>query len=228
MEKLFNSIQLQLSSCNISSITYSQTRYSARSNCIFAVFIGIRPVDNTQEEILDTNEADPFDAPVEGDTVTEEVDDMFDAPAVENIEEDADMFAADPIPEPVPEPEPEKDSAHLVFARSFRAIIEDRDTEERKKRQERIDRADAELVQWRTMRTEHREKTAATNRTLEEEFSAERVSEKESLSSWAQVVKSIDTQATSDDDRTDAARMRSVLIQLKNNPLKPQISAAAN
>jgi hypothetical protein len=118
------------------------------------------------------------------------------------------------------------DSAQLVFARQFRAIVEERDSAESKQRGERQERAEGELGQWRSMRSEHREKTATGNRQSEQELLQQLKDEKQNTNSWALVVKAIDTQATSTEGRTDAARMRSVLIQLKNNPLKPQVSAA--
>ncbi len=121
---------------------------------------------------------------------------------------------------------PAAESAQLVFARKFRAIVQERDAEEQAKRDERTQRADGELDQWRSMRSEHREKTATSNRDSERELLQAQAEEKATSNSWAQVVKIIDTQATSEEGKTDAARMRSVLIQLKSNPLKPPISAA--
>mgnify|MGYP000099902275 CR=1 FL=1 len=173
---------------------------------------------------------DPFDAPVE-DSAADDGDAGFG--------DDDDLFNADPSSpggfeavdaveqEPEPEPEPQQDSAQLIFARQFRATVQERDEAESAKRQERVERAEAEMEQFRSMRAEKREKTASSNREAEKELEQEREAEKTDTNSWAQVVKNIDTQATSDDGKTDAARMRSVLIQLKNNPLKPPQSAAA-
>lgn len=160
---------------------------------------------------------DMFNAevPAEGGAEAEEEEDPFAAPVVEDV--------AEPAPAPAPV---QQDSARMIFARKFRALVEERDSEESAKRQERVDRATGELDEWRSRRTEHRDITSKGNRESEADFLETIRSEKESSSSWAQVVKSIDTQANSDEDRTDAARMRSVLIQLKNNPLKPPISAA--
>ena len=184
------------------------------------------------EDVPNPEDDDPFNAPVATDDATTDdavvedafAEDPFDAePTVDNTAEDN---ADDVIEQTAPAPVEEEESAQLVFAKKFRAIIQERDSVEEAKRRERQESANAELDQWRSMRAEHREKTAASNRTQETEFEETRKSEKENSSSWAQIVKSIDTQASSDEDRTDAARMRSVLIQLKNNPLKPPVSAA--
>jgi hypothetical protein len=178
-------------------------------------------------------------------------DDPFNAPATSGGDADADVaeddegfgFADDgfgggggdeaaagafedaPAAAPGAPAEPQE-SAQLVFARKFRAVVQERDAEEQAKREERTQRADGELDQWRSMRSEHREKTATSNRDSERELIESQAEEKATSNSWAQVVKIIDTQATSEEGKTDAARMRSVLIQLKSNPLKPPISAA--
>ena len=188
-------------------------------------------------------EEDPFNAPVEESSPAEGTDtaapaddgfgdDMFDAPVDANATGGDGGFSEEftsgggETVEPEPAPEPAKESAQLVFNRKFRAIVEERDAAEQAKKQERLDRAEGELAQWRSMRDERREKVFESNRSAEKELFEEQKTEKESSSPWAQVVKSIDTQATSVEDRTDAARMRSVLIQLKNHPLKPPQSAA--
>ena len=166
-------------------------------------------------------EEDPFAAePEQVPAVEEEEDDLFGAPTEDDDTAAAGGGAIAAAPE-----EPQE-SAQLIFARKFRAIVQDRDSKEQELRQERVERAEGEMEQWRSMRTEHREKTTGANRDAERELVEAQAAEKESTNSWAQVVKSIDTQASSEEGRTDAARMRSVLIQLKNNPLKPPISAA--
>lgn len=195
-------------------------------------------VPAVEEENADDD--DPFNAPVEsnendsggGDAGFGDDDDLFNAEPspVDDAAEDDDLFnapaeentsaaAAEPADEP-------QESAQLVFNRQFRAIVQERDAEESAKRQERVEAAESEMDQWRATRAERREKTVTSNREAEQELVESQKQEKESLSSWAQVVKIIDTQANSEEGKTDAARMRSVLIQLKNTPLKPPISAA--
>ena len=200
-------------------------------------------VPAVEEENADDD--DPFNAPVEstendsggGDAGFGDDDDLFNAEpspvdATANDDDDDDLFnapmggdaaSAAAAAEPADEPQ---ESAQLVFNRQFRAIVQERDAEESAKRQERVEAAESEMDQWRATRAERREKTVASNRDAEQELVESQKQEKESLSSWAQVVKIIDTQANSEEGKTDAARMRSVLIQLKNTPLKPPISAA--
>lgn len=179
--------------------------------------------DDLFNEPIDGAAEEPEEPVATGDDFVEDLGDgdMFDADGGDDGFGD-DAFAAVEEPAPVVQTE----SAQLIFARKFRGTVEERDSAESAKRQERVDRAEGELGQWRSMRAEHREKTVAANVAAEKELVETQQEEKESSNSWALVVKSIDTQATDKDDRTDAARMRSVLIQLKNSPLKPPQSAA--
>merc|ERR1719353_1197281 len=143
-------------------------------------------------------------------TATDDVDDMFGAPAAVD-EQPAYDIQADPTPEPeaVAEPEPEpvqQESARIVWSRKFRAIIDERAAEERK------------LLLAR--REEHKSSTAARNRQEEADFLINIAEEKDNDNPWSRVVNMIETQASADENRTDPKRLRSVLIQLKNKPLK--------
>merc|ERR1712179_896784 len=93
-------------------------------------------------------------------------------------------------------------------------------SEERKLLTERRDKAAAELKEYMDRREEHKISTAARNRQEESEFLIRNAEEKDNANPWTRVVNMIETQAHGDENRTDAKRLRSVLIQLKNKPLK--------
>merc|ERR1712010_198929 len=130
---------------------------------------------------------------------------------------------ADPTPEPeaVAEPEPvQQESARIVWSRKFRAIIDERASEERKLLLARREKAAAELKEYNERREEHKSSTAARNRQEEADFLINIAEEKDNDNPWSRVVNMIETQASADENRTDPKRLRSVLIQLKNKPLK--------
>merc|ERR1711934_161233 len=159
-------------------------------------------------------------------TATDDVDDMFGAPAAVD-EQPAYDIQADPTPEPeaVAEPEPEpvqQESARIVWSRKFRAIIDERATEERKLLLQRREKAAAELKEYMERREEHKISTAARNRQEESDFLIQIAEEKDNANPWSRVVNMIETQANGDENRTDPKRLRSVLIQLKNKPLKKE------
>merc|ERR1711934_898283 len=158
-------------------------------------------------------------------TATDDVDDMFGAPAAVADEQPAYDIQADPTPEPeaVAEPEPEpvqQESARIVWSRKFRAIIDERASEERKLLLARREKAAAELKEYNERREEHKSSTAARNRQEEADFLINIAEEKDNDNPWSRVVNMIETQANADENRTDPKRLRSVLIQLKNKPLK--------
>lgn len=176
---------------------------------------------------------DMFGAPVEEVSAevaaTDDADDMFGAPA--DTGDAGDVFGEpvpdvdqNCVPEPEiqaePEPEPPQESARIVWSRKFRAIIDDRASEERKLLLARREKAAAELKEYMERREEHKISTAARNRQEESDFLIQIAEEKDNDNPWSRVVNMIETQANADENRTDPKRLRSVLIQLKNKPLK--------
>ena len=117
-------------------------------------------------------------------------------------------------------PVTEKVNARKEFNLRFREVIEERDAKERELRNERQDKARRELQEWEERREAKTESTKESNRQAEQEQLDSREQDKESVNSWAHVVELIDTQVKSEEGATDVQRMRSVLIQLKNNPIK--------
>jgi len=175
---------------------------------------------------------DMFGAPVEEVSAevaaTDDVDDMFGAPADtggddmfgEPVAVEEQNCVPEPEPEPQPEPEVQQESARIVWSRKFRAIIDDRASEERKLLLARREKAAAELKEYMERREEHKISTAARNRQEESDFLIQIAEEKDNDNPWSRVVNMIETQANADENRTDPKRLRSVLIQLKNKPLK--------
>merc|ERR1719174_2890861 len=141
---------------------------------------------------------------------------MFGAPAAVDEQPAYDIQA-----EPTPEPEAvQQESARIVWSRKFRAIIDERASEERKLLLARREKAAAELKEYNERREEHKSSTAARNRQEEADFLVNIAEEKDNDNPWSRVVNMIETQANADENRTDPKRLRSVLIQLKNKPLK--------
>lgn len=201
-------------------------------------------------EDVDATEAaddgdDMFGAPVEDISAdvaatTDEVDDMFGGPteAAGDVSYGGDAggdasyggdaggdesYGGDAeVAPPEPEPEPVQESARIVWSRKFRAIIDERATEERKLLLERREKAAAELKEYMERREEHKISTAARNRQEESDFLIQIAEEKDNANPWSRVVNMIETQANGDENRTDPKRLRSVLIQLKNKPLKKE------
>merc|ERR1719482_926821 len=150
---------------------------------------------------------------------------MFGAPTAVADEQPAYDIQAEPTPEldAVAEPEPEpvqQESARIIWSRKFREIIDERASEERKLLLARREKAAAELKEYMERREEHKSSTAARNRQEEADFLVNIAEEKDNDNPWSRVVNMIETQANADENRTDPKRLRSVLIQLKNKPLK--------
>jgi len=173
------------------------------------------PVEDISADVAATDDADDmFGAPAD----TGDGGDMFGEPApVEQFEEPAPVEQCEDV---VAEPEAPQESARIVWSRKFRAIIDDRASEERKLLFARREKAAAELKEYMERREEHKISTAARNRQEESDFLIQIAEEKDNDNPWSRVVNMIETQANADENRTDPKRLRSVLIQLKNKPLK--------
>ena len=140
---------------------------------------------------------DMFGAPVEDISAeavaNDDADDMFGAPA--ETCDGGDMFGEpatvdEPVETVVPEPEPEQtqESARIVWSRKFRAIIDDRASEERKLLFARREKAAAELKEYMERREEHKISTAARNRQEESDFLIQIAEEKDNDNPWSRVV----------------------------------------
>merc|ERR1712087_746945 len=77
-----------------------------------------------------------------------------------------------------------------------------------------------ELTKWYAERKENIEKKAETNRKAEiAEKENREAAEKPGANAWERVADLIDTNARTADEARDTARMRSLLIHLKTNPV---------
>ena len=185
------------------------TYYATYTQTVIAIFcvnsgggdediFGAAVEDVDASEIAGGGDDDMFGAAVDVEevnadvTATDDVDDMFGAPAAVD-EQPAYDIQADPTPEPeaVAEPEPEpvqQESARIVWSRKFRAIIDERATEERKLLLARREKAAAELKEYNERREEHKSSTAARNRQEEADFLINIAEEKDNDNPWSRVV----------------------------------------
>merc|ERR1712060_501002 len=80
--------------------------------------------------------------------------------------------------------------------------------------------AEDEMQKWYEERKENIEKKKASNKKAEvDEKAAWEAAEKPGANAWERVADLIDTNARTADEARDTARMRSLLIQLKTNPV---------
>lgn len=108
--------------------------------------------------------------------------------------------------------------------------LAEKDAESEEKRQEWLAQAKKELEDWEKNRLEQLEKTKESNRTAEEQFIKER-DQSTPGSEWERVSKLCDFNPKGAKGTKDVTRMRSSLLQLKQNPRSvrtEQVAAASN
>ncbi|XP_044731130.1 clathrin light chain isoform X2 [Chrysoperla carnea] len=101
--------------------------------------------------------------------------------------------------------------------------LEEKDAEEEKKKEEWREIAKKELEDWYRHHEEQIAKTKAANRNAEKQFVAE-VDEIEPGTEWERIAKLCDFNPKASKTSKDVSRMRSIILQLKQNP--PQLSRA--
>jgi len=108
--------------------------------------------------------------------------------------------------------------------------LAEKDAESEEKRQEWLAQAKKELEDWEKNRAEQLEKTRESNRLAEEQFIKDR-DQSTPGSEWERVSKLCDFNPKGAKGTKDVTRMRSSLLQLKQNP-RPvrteEVAAAAN
>ena len=109
------------------------------------------------------------------------------------------------------------------FNNKFRKQVEEKDAKERELKQKRRDEASKQLSDWFKKRVEQLEKRKEQNRIEQDETQNEIMAAMDD--SWRRVVSLVDVQNPSAGE-FDISRMKDVLVQLKNEPL-PEDSTAA-
>ncbi|XP_031555047.1 clathrin light chain A-like [Actinia tenebrosa] len=99
------------------------------------------------------------------------------------------------------------------------ALLEKMDEEEREAIQEWREQAKKELNDWYDRRDEQLGKTKSTNRADEEEFVSDRDDTSKPGHDWEKVCKACDFNPKGTKNNKDVSRMRSIFLQLKQNPL---------
>ncbi|RWS02211.1 Clathrin light chain A-like protein [Dinothrombium tinctorium] len=96
-------------------------------------------------------------------------------------------------------------------------LLEAKDKEEAKRKEELREQAKRELEEWYQRYTEQLEKSKLNNRNAEKEWIAERDAEAPGLE-WEKIARMCDFNPKAARNTRDTSRMRSILLQLKQNP----------
>uniref|UniRef100_A0A2M4A9X3 Clathrin light chain n=1 Tax=Anopheles triannulatus TaxID=58253 RepID=A0A2M4A9X3_9DIPT len=132
-----------------------------------------------------------------------------------NTEDDNDDFAGFTVPKQVTE-EPEK---IRKWREDQKARLEEKDREEERKKDELREQARKELEDWYKHHDEAISKTKAANRNAEKQFVAE-TDEIEPGTEWERIAKLCDFNPKTNKSSKDISRMRSIILQLKQNPIQ--------
>jgi len=162
------------------------------------------PVASPMTELVGEPEAEPVVEPIENGFETKDVMGEMEAE-----EAPVDRFAALSV------------AAEPECITKWKAEQEERlvakDADEVKKREELRLQAQQELEDWYKLYEEQLEKTKASNRDEQKEFVAE-INNIEAGSEWERVATHCDFNAKVNKNVKDVSRMRSILLQLKQNP----------
>ncbi|XP_049289296.1 clathrin light chain isoform X3 [Anopheles funestus] len=138
---------------------------------------------------------------------------------VPKSEDDNDDFAGFTVPKQVTE-EPEK---IRKWREDQKARLEEKDREEERKKDELREQARKELEDWYKHHEETISKTKAANResakNAEKQFVAE-TDEIEPGTEWERIAKLCDFNPKTNKSSKDISRMRSIILQLKQNPIQ--------
>ncbi|EAT47991.1 AAEL000934-PD, partial [Aedes aegypti] len=99
-----------------------------------------------------------------------------------------------------------------------KARLEEKDREEERKKEELREQARKELEDWYKHHEEAISKTKAANRNAEKQFVAE-TDEIEPGTEWERIAKLCDFNPKTNKSSKDISRMRSIILQLKQNPI---------
>ncbi|XP_058457717.1 clathrin light chain isoform X2 [Malaya genurostris] len=134
---------------------------------------------------------------------------------VKQEEEDGnDDFSGYTVPKQVTE-EPER---IRKWREEQKTRLEEKDREEERKKDELREQARKELEDWYKHHEEAISKTKAANRNAEKQFVAE-TDEIEPGTEWERIAKLCDFNPKTNKSSKDISRMRSIILQLKQNPI---------
>ncbi|XP_058066776.1 clathrin light chain isoform X4 [Anopheles bellator] len=143
----------------------------------------------------------------------------LDGDPVPKAEDDNDDFAGFTVPKQVTE-EPEK---IRKWREDQKTRLEEKDREEERKKDELREQARKELEDWYKHHEEAISKTKAANResakNAEKQFVAE-TDEIEPGTEWERIAKLCDFNPKTNKSSKDISRMRSIILQLKQNPIQ--------
>ncbi|KAI8508834.1 hypothetical protein Bbelb_139330 [Branchiostoma belcheri] len=122
---------------------------------------------------------------------------------------------------PVPTPAPRREEPEKIrkWREEQKAMLEKKDAEAERLREEWKKEAADELRKWYAQREEQLEKTKASNRSAEEAF-REEVAESNPGQEWERVARMCDFNPKSSKGSKDTGRMRSILLHLKQEGLQ--------
>ncbi|XP_062563927.1 clathrin light chain isoform X2 [Armigeres subalbatus] len=168
---------------------------------------------------LITNDADPMAGPggLSEFAVKTEPDQngLFSNSPINSNEEDGnDDFSGYTVPKQVTE-EPER---IRKWREEQKTRLEEKDREEERKKEELREQARKELEDWYKHHEEAISKTKAANRNAEKQFVAE-TDEIEPGTEWERIAKLCDFNPKTNKSSKDISRMRSIILQLKQNPI---------
>ncbi|KFB49849.1 hypothetical protein ZHAS_00017873 [Anopheles sinensis] len=125
----------------------------------------------------------------------------------------------DPVPKAVPKQVTEEPEKIRKWREEQKTRLEEKDREEERKKDELREQARKELEDWYKHHEEAISKTKAANRNAEKQFVAE-TDEIEPGTEWERIAKLCDFNPKTNKSSKDISRMRSIILQLKQNPLQ--------
>ncbi|KAF7283281.1 clathrin light chain-like isoform X2 [Rhynchophorus ferrugineus] len=164
-------------------------------------------------ELIENFEQDTIKQENNIDVKKEQYNDVF---GVDNIQEYQDFGTGISPPSSLQREEPEK---IRIWREEQAKRLEEKDREEERKKEELRENAKRELEEWYKNHAETIAKTKAANRNAEKEFVAED-DEIQPGTEWERISKLCDFNPKAKPGSKDISRMRSIILQMKQNPVQ--------